>query len=77
MGRKEIVEEEDEDEGREIKKTFTKKSRKILKPFYFLDTPFKVIEKIPSLPIEESPCIPKNPFSRKSQCGTDFGIIRL
>ena len=39
MGKKEI--NDDEEEAREIKKTFTKKSKKIGRPVYFLDTPFR------------------------------------
>ena len=71
MGKKET--DDDEDEGREIKKTFTKKSKKINRPIFFLDTPFKTVEKIPSLPPEESPCIQKSPFTRNTQCGTEYG----
>ena len=71
MGKKELT--EDDDEGRQIKKTFTKKSKKILRPVFFLDTPFKVIEKIPSLSADLNPCIPKNPFTRESQCGPELG----
>ena len=71
MGKKEL--NEDDDEGRQIKKTFTKKSKKILRPVFFLDTPFKVIEKIPSLSADATPCIPKNPFTRESQCGPELG----
>ena len=67
--------EEDDHEGREIKKTFTKKSKKINRPVFFLDTPFKIIEKIPSLPFEESPCIQKSPFTRSTQCGTEYGEL--
>ena len=75
MGKKEITDDEEDDhEGREIKKTFTKKSKKINGPVFFLDTPFKIIEKIPSLPIEESPCIQKSPFTRSTQCGQEYGI---
>ena len=73
MGRKEMCDDDEGDEGREIKKTFTKKSKKILRPVYFLDTPFKTIEKIPSLSVDLSPCIPKKPCSRRSQCGQDLG----
>ena len=69
MGKKELHEDEEEEEGREIKKTFTKKSKKILRPYFFCDTPFRVIERIPSLPLDKNPCIPKNPFSRKCQTG--------
>ena len=75
MGKKEITDDEEDDhEGREIKKTFTKKSKKINGPVFFLDTPFKIIEKIASLPIEESPCIQKSPFTRSTQCGQEYGI---
>ena len=71
MGKKEFNEEEDE-EGREIKKTFTKKSKRILRPYYFVDTPFRTIEKIKSLPVDQNPCIAKNPFSRKCQVGPEL-----
>ena len=75
MGKKDMTDDEEDDhEGREIKKTFTKKSKKINRPVFFLDTPFKIIEKIPSLPIEESPCIQKSPFTRSTQCGTEYGM---
>ena len=73
MGKKELT--EDDDEGRQIKKTFTKKSKKILRPVFFLDTPYKVIEKIPSSSTDENPCIPKNPFTRECQCGPELGQI--
>ena len=71
MGKKEIS--EDDEEAREIKKTFTKKSKKIGRPVYFLDTPFKVIERIPSENPELNPCIAKNPFTRYCQTGADMG----
>ena len=71
MGKKEIS--EDDEEAREIKKTFTKKSKKIGRPVYFLDTPFKVIERIPSENPEFNPCVAKNPFSRYCQTGADMG----
>ena len=69
MGKKEITDEDEE--AREIKKTFTKKSKKIGRPVYFLDTPYKVIEKIPSSPPELAPCIPTDPFSRYCQTGPE------
>ena len=68
MGRKE-EKEEIEEEGREIKKSFTKKSKKIGRPVFFLDTPFKITEKIPSEPLENRECIPMNPVTRKCQVG--------
>ena len=70
MGKKEI--NDDEEESREINKTFAKKSKKIGRPVYFLDTPYRVIEKIPSSPPEQAPCIPQDPFSRYCQTGPDL-----
>ena len=74
MGIKEVTEEDGPlDEGRELKKIFTRKSKKILRPVFYLDTPYKVIEKIPSLSVDLSPCIPKNPYTRGTQCCPEYG----
>ena len=76
MGIKEVTEEDGPlDEGRELKKIFTRKSKKILRPVFYLDTPYKVIEKIPSLSADLSPCISKNPYTRATQCCPEYGMV--
>ena len=53
-----------EEEERTIKKTFTKKAKKIGRPVFFLDTPHRVAEKVTG---GEGFCLPRDPVTRSTQ----------